>query len=83
MAGSDNQSEVLAASSCSACLGVHAHSSLLACKPGEYRVALINSSTCFAMFTFQIAFKSEVCGPEPQFGAIKFHWPLFPASGSH
>lgn len=45
---------------------------------GEYRVALINSSTCLALFTFQITFKSEVCGPEPQFGGNKI--PLAAAS---
>lgn len=72
------------ASSCSAHLGVHTNSSFKACKkPSEYRAALINSSICLAMFTFQITFESEVCGPEPQFRAIKFHWPLLPASGSH
>ena len=38
---------------------------------GEYRGAVINSSICLAMFTFQITFKSEVCVPEPQFGGNK------------
>lgn len=38
-------------------------------------MALINSSTCLAMFTFQITFKSEICGPEPQFGGNKIPLP--------
>jgi hypothetical protein len=50
---------------------------------GEYGVALINFSTRLAVFIFQITFKSEVCRKNHSLGAVKSHWPLLPASGSH